>query len=166
MNKRFISKKIFDFVDNIFEVDEDIAETISILNKKGYYTKACCSGHIKDPRIYELYKNVKKLNKSDKKIGCIINQDKNNYDVLIPYTSTSIYIMFNKKYDFSTLPKGFYKKENNIIEKVIEYYDKDNKVDCNIINNMIKECNEDLCNWAKSLPDINKNNNVSRETLK
>ena len=30
---------------------------ISMLNKKGYYTKYCCSGHVKNPRIYELTKD-------------------------------------------------------------------------------------------------------------
>ena len=32
-------------IGNIIEVDELLIPTIRILNQKGYYTKACCSGH-------------------------------------------------------------------------------------------------------------------------
>lgn len=32
-------------INDYFEVDELIAPVISILNKKGYYTSFCCSGH-------------------------------------------------------------------------------------------------------------------------
>ena len=39
MNHKYIDSNTFEIVNNIIEVDEDIAETISILNKKGYYTK-------------------------------------------------------------------------------------------------------------------------------
>ena len=54
MNHKYINSETFEIMNNIIEVDEAIAETISILNKKGYYTKYCCSGHVKDPRLYEL----------------------------------------------------------------------------------------------------------------
>ena len=56
MNNKYIDKKTFEIVDNVFEVDEDIADIISILNKKGYYTKFCCSGHAKDLGIHYMYK--------------------------------------------------------------------------------------------------------------
>lgn len=44
---KYIDKKTFEIIDdsNYFEVDDNIANTISVLNKKGYKTKACCSGH-------------------------------------------------------------------------------------------------------------------------
>lgn len=32
------------------ELDPNIAETISILNKKGYYTKYCCEGHYENKK--------------------------------------------------------------------------------------------------------------------
>lgn len=44
MNNKYIDKKTFEIVDNVFKVDEDIADTISILNKKGYYTKYYMNG--------------------------------------------------------------------------------------------------------------------------
>ncbi len=31
-----------------FEVDEDIAELVLLLNKKGFFTAACCSGHAEE----------------------------------------------------------------------------------------------------------------------
>ena len=34
---KFIDVNTFEIVDNVFEVDDDIAETISILNKKSFY---------------------------------------------------------------------------------------------------------------------------------
>ena len=79
MNHKYINKETFEIVDNIFEVDEDIAETISILNKKGYYTKYCCSGHVKDPRLYELYNVKNNENFKFKKLGNIINEEKKTY---------------------------------------------------------------------------------------
>ena len=44
------------------EVDPNIANTISILNKKGFYTVYCCEGHDKDPAyIYFRHKHVMEL---------------------------------------------------------------------------------------------------------
>lgn len=50
---KYLNGNTFEIVNDIFEVDDLIAETISILNKKGYHTLYCCSGHVKDPRLYE-----------------------------------------------------------------------------------------------------------------
>ena len=43
----YIDAKTFDIVENpsVFEVDNKIAEAISILNKKGYRTIFSCQGH-------------------------------------------------------------------------------------------------------------------------
>lgn len=35
MNHKYLSGETFEVIDNIIEVDEDIAKTISVLNKKG-----------------------------------------------------------------------------------------------------------------------------------
>lgn len=153
MNNKYIDKKTFEIVDNVFEVDEDIADTISILNKRGYYTKFCCSGHIKDPRIYEIYENESILENKDNKIGYMVNIKENTCDILMPYTETLIYIMFDKDYNFKTLPNGF-KKEENTIEKFINYYDVDKRKKSNDIDKEIKEANKILYEWAYKLPDL------------
>lgn len=156
MNHKYINKKTFEIVDNVFEVDEDIAQTISILNKKGYYTKYCCSGHAKDSRLYELY-NVK--NDQDfefKNFGYIINQEKSNYDIIMPSIYTSVYIMFLSNYNFGSLPEGFNKADSDniddyVISKQICYYKDRKRKNLNIINKEIKDANDKLLKWAISL---------------
>ena len=43
---KFIDINTFEIKDNYFEVDDNIAEAISLLNKKGYKTRNCCEGHL------------------------------------------------------------------------------------------------------------------------
>ena len=144
MNHKYINSKTFEIVDDVFEVDEDIAEAISILNKKGYHTKYCCSGHVKDPRLYESYPLEKVENKN---LGYIIDDEK----ILMPYTCTTLYIMFDKEYNFPNIPANFI-KDDNVIECFIDYYDNDNKKSSKTIDEEIKHANTTLLNWVKSLP--------------
>ena len=152
MNHKYINAKTFEITDEVFEVDEDIATTISLLNKKGYYTKYSCTGHVKDPRLYELYKleNVGEF----KSLGYIV--DDNN--ILMPYTYTSVYIMFDNNYNFNNLPEGFYVSDddNCIISCEIYYYDSNLKrKSANIIDEEIKTANTKLLKWANDLPNNN-----------
>lgn len=153
MNNKYINKETFEIINNVFEVDEDIADTILILNKKGYYTKFCCSGHVKDPRIHEIYKNESILENKDNKIGYMVNIKKDTCDMLMPYTKTSIYVMFDKDYNFEILPSGF-KKNENTIEMFINYYEEDKRKIWNDIDKEIKEANKVLYEWAYKLPDL------------
>lgn len=156
MNHKYINKETFEIVDNVFEVDEDISQTISILNKKGYYTKYCCSGHAKDPRLYELY-NVKNNDDFEfKDLGYIVNQEKSNYDIIMPSINTSVYIMFESNYNFDNLPEGFNKVDNDniddyVISKEIYYYKNGKRKDWNVIDKEIKDANDKLLKWAISL---------------
>lgn len=150
MNNKYIDKETFEIVDNVFEVDEDIADTISILNKKGYYTKFCCSGHVKDPRIYEMYKDESILENKDNKIGYMVNIKEDTCYMLMPYTITKVYIMFDKDYNFKTLPNGF-KKYENTIEMFINYYDRGKRKKSNDIDKEIKDANKILYEWACNL---------------
>lgn len=156
MNHKYINKETFELVNNIFEVDEDIAQTVSILNKKGYYTKYCCSGHTKDPRLYELC-NVKNNDDFEyKTLGYMVNQEKDNYDIIMPYIYTSVYIMFKNNYNFDNLPEGFKKVSNDnvvdyVISKEIYYYENDKRKDWNTIDKEIKNANDKLLKWAISL---------------
>lgn len=99
---------------NKFEVDKDIAESISLLNKKGYYTRYSCSGHVKDPRMYEKYRVKKDERFNDKDLGYILKDDKDNYEILMPNRYTSIYLMFDKKYEFDNVPIGFYTLDDEV----------------------------------------------------
>lgn len=45
MNHKYLNSETFEVIDNIIEVDEDIAETISVLNKKGYCTNFLPKSH-------------------------------------------------------------------------------------------------------------------------
>lgn len=159
MNHKYINKETFEIVDNVFEVDEDIAQTISILNKKGYSTKYCCSGHAKNPRLYELY-NVKNSDDFEfKDLGYIVNQEKSNYDIIMPSIYTSVYIMFDSNYNFDSLPEDFNKVDNDniddyVISKEICYYKDGKRKDCNVIDKEIKDANDRLFEWAKNLPKI------------
>ena len=70
-----------------FECDELFAPIISILNRKGYKTKSCCSGHI--------------INE--------IPFSKNSFSLLYDYA----YIIFDKKYDFPQIPIHARIEDNN-----------------------------------------------------
>lgn len=147
MNHKYIDKNTFEIVDNVFEIDEDIALTISILNKKEYHTLYCCSGHVKDSRIYEKYP----IEKVDVDYDSYKIDDKY---ILIPPLDTTIYILFTEDYNFNNLPTGFTKDKNHM-EKVIEYYDNGIKKSNNEILKEIKDSNYELLEWAKSLPSRN-----------
>ena len=155
MNHKYLNSETFEIMDNVFGVDESIAETISMLNKKGYYTKYCCSGHTRDPRLYEMY-NVK--NNEDfelKSLGYVVNENMDSYNILMPYTFTAIYIMFEKAHNFNNLPNNF-KQNNNTIELIIDYYIKDKRKNWREIEREIDEANKILLEWVISLPDVKK----------
>lgn len=152
MNHKYIDNKTFDIIDNVFEVDEDIAEAISILNKKGYYTKFCCSGHVKEPRLYEMYNRKNNILYKDSYLGHVVNKNDDNYDILMPYTFTAAYITFSDKYNFDYLPVGFTKVDGFTIERIIEYYNNGKRKSSNYIDKEIKEVNRLLLSWANSLP--------------
>ena len=160
MFNKYIDKTTFEIVDNVFEVDEDIALAISILNKKGYYTKFCCSGHAKDPRLYELYNVNNDDNFEFKSLGYIVNQSDVSYDIVMPFMYTVVYIMFDVDYNFDNLPEGFNKIDDNsvsdyVISKKIYYYNDGKRKSWNDIDKEIKEANDKLLEWVVSLSNNN-----------
>ncbi len=156
MNHKYIDTKTFDIVNNVFEVDEKIAESISLLNKKGYYTRYSCSGHVKDPRMYEMYRVKKSEKFDDKDLGYVVKDNEDDYEILMPNRYTSIYVMFDKKYEFDNLPIGFYTLDDEVttIYKDIMYYENKIKKKSNDIESEIKKFNIKLLEWVKSLPII------------
>jgi len=174
-NHTFIDSESFEIIPDseIIEVDDDIAEAISILNKKGYKTEYCCSGHISANKYYSMicdkcFLNEEKL-KEDFIEYYICDVTDKRFKIIYPKTRTSIYIKFTKDYKFKNLPKGFEKvpiwdesqkefskTEFDTIEHIIDYY-QDNKVrDNKYVYNEIKDYNKLLLDWVKELP-LNKN---------
>ena len=138
---KYINNNTYEIINNVFEVDDLMGETISILNKKGYHTLYCCSGHVKDHRLYEKYHLHK-----DELDGIydyhIINEEDDYVDVLIPYQNTFLYIMFDKIYDFK-LPKDFrWVDEQTIYSYEISYYEDNKKRNSNDIQKEIESVNK------------------------
>ena len=73
--------------EGMFEVDELIAPVIARLNKRGYQTKFCCSGHHYPDKV-------------------LIN-DIEGHQLYIYMENMEAYILFEKVYDFPPLPSGW-----------------------------------------------------------
>lgn len=170
-NHTIINSKTYEIIDDneIIEVDDNIAEAISLLNKKGYYTKACCGGHVKPP-VY--YKKTCKISEYEPSPGnFIISQDKDEYTYFCLDDFTGIYIKFISDYHFQSIPDGFIKTpvwcdetndwsktEMDGIEVIINYFDSGIHKDFNDIQNEINKYNKILLDWVKKLPAINERN--------
>ena len=104
--------------DDYFEVDENIALVISMLNKKGYKTTFCCSGHA--------FANINEFRAEKKEdFDCLIflnlqdiRYENGRYKAFDKDNAKYCYIVFEKDYTFTELPEGFtYNKGNKTIEK-------------------------------------------------
>lgn len=150
-----IHKESFDVLDNCeqgkeneyFEVDENIALIISMLNKKGYKTTYCCSGHAFDG-ITELYAEDKST------FDCLIfsnlqdiRYENGRYKAVDRGNTKSCYIIFEKDYAFLELPEGFtYDKNDKRIEK--EYMSESDSYDLII---EIVDSMRELYEWTNEL---------------
>jgi hypothetical protein len=110
----------------LFEVDEMIAPVISLLNKKGYWTVYCCSGHFDDCK-YDGFNT----------------------------SNSSCYIMFVDKFEFKDikLPEGFSKEQDTYFQGRIgirKWYKSENR-DWNRMLE-IMDTMKDLYDWAVKLP--------------
>ena len=110
---------------SLFEVDELIAPIISTLNKKGYKTSFCCSGHLTSVK---------------EKHGSEIPND-------------SCYIMFEKRYSIlNELPKKFKLDCNEITEDkriiIRKYYNECNRF-YEIMNTM-----KELYEWVNNMKSL------------
>lgn len=169
-NHTFIDSKTYEIIPDsrIIEVDDEIAETISVLNKKGYRTEYCCGGHINKYEYYSMicdksFMDEEKLKKDfiEYYISDISNE---RFRIVYPKPLSSIYIKFIKDYKFENLPLGFEKvstfdKEKfDIIEHIINYYQNSVVRDNKDVYNEIIKYNKLLLEWANNLPDINERN--------
>lgn len=74
----------------------------------------------------------------------------------MPNKYTSIYVMFDKKYESDNLPIDFYTLDNEVttIYKEIMYYENNINKKSNDIESEIDKSNVELLEWVKSLPII------------
>ena len=154
MSNKYINKKTYELLDNVFSVDEEIAETISLLNKKGYDTVSSCSGHIKEPVFYKRIYDIHEKINIDNVDSYIVEKNKNTITILSTVSINSIYIKFDNNYIFKTIPQGFqYDSESNVIEHIIKNYSNDKRVPSNLLNSEMIKYNKLLFDWTKTLPD-------------
>ena len=100
--------------DYYFEIDDLIALPVQVLNRKGYKTQACCSGHPFDI-VTELF-SMENITPGERvgrgkvfKVEEIINEKRPEfkYRVLSRRDTRQCYILFDDNTTLSGLPKGF-----------------------------------------------------------
>ena len=168
-NVKYIDKNTFEIRDDVFEVDDLIADTIILLNKKGYKTKYCCAGHndksIRTGLVNKQETEGDLLKRYDIDV-ITITKENEKFRIYFRPSSTDIYIMFDKDYLFKTLPKGFKKQgkwdkekhdysktEFDTITMTLSYFNGHTRKTDEAIKEDIKLNNHLLYEWVKSLPD-------------
>ena len=148
---------------NAFICDKLIAPCVSILNKKGYKTKASCSGHYK-LEYYEYFDcDLKFLDEYSKDERIIIKRIKDNgFDYIEEVDCTHIYILFDGIYHFDKLPDNFKCEDfesRSCVDCKVDYYDKfNNKRMRSKVEKELEEKCEVLRNWASNLPELKERN--------
>lgn len=145
--------------NNCFEVDGLIAKSIQLLNRKGYKTSFCCSGHYGSDKteIVELYDEHENV------IG----------ETEVSEIRSSIYVAFVEGVELPCIPCGWY--VDDLYPNVIRATINDNAALRNkegidglrerlrVFKQILKR-NAQLYSWARTLPclDIknNKNNGI------
>lgn len=144
-NSVCINDTTFDIMkmENCFMVDYKLGKTISILNKKGYYTELCSKAKIYNP--FMLADTI--YNLAEEKILEINDNTKEKLKKVITlFDNESTIIMFKEPYSFVNLPAGFKIAENKL------YY-----------NLRILKDSSDI--EFKSLMELDKENTTSLENL-
>ncbi len=159
----YIDKETYEIYEEApytFNCDKKIAYAVSAMNKKGYKTKAACSGHYKVEFQEELNVDKSFLSECQQNPRCIIKEVREtNFDVWTEIDYTILYVLFKERYDFLALPENFtldaYNEvfPNTRIQAFISYYDEKGKRKSKeeIELEIDKNC-ERLNEWAKRLP--------------
>lgn len=118
--------------ENCFEVDEVIALSVCELNKKGYATKFCCSGHIfSDATPWH--------NESGEIIG------------KMTMSNASGYISFKEKISLNTVPPGAVLEDLSKDDVTNLYFMYDSKDGTPELQSEITKMMVNLYEWTKSL---------------
>jgi len=141
-----------------FICDKRIAPVVSILNKKGYHTYASCGGHYKI-EFYEWFdedlSNLEEYKKDNRII--IKNIKDNSFDFWSEVDFTSIYILFDKMYEFDSVPDLFEISNTDSrisIECKVNYYDENNiKKKRVVVEDELDSLCDKLKKWAENLQD-------------
>lgn len=123
----------------VIELDASVAESVRILNKKGYVTYSCCGGHISPESLISGLPIISHINFMGYSLPKNINLPNG--------------FIKNGKYQIITIervviPKNKYKKSKNKKYCGIELTDKELMNEYNNLANVWI----DLMDWAKSLP--------------
>lgn len=155
-NYMCLNSKTFEVIEleNCLVLDRKIGEIISILNKKGYYTKMCSEASVFKPfLIADLINNLleskllKIKGETIETLKEIIKKD--------DYESTII--IFKENYFFKNLPKGF-KIINNSLIYYLSVLKNCSQLDFKSLVELDKEKEASFINlkkWAKELPPRN-----------
>ena len=170
----FINKNDFSIVSyvsdcilskNYFECDDLIAPAISLLNKKGYKTEFCCSGHpysVIDSMAASAYPSEKDIenigiisivpSENTKDIPDWVDKKEYSYYITFynSYPDCGFYVTFKEDYEFNNLPKGAYIHEEGGIYWNI---DEPSTNDFNMVTR-IYEFNKAFYEWVEKLPSL------------
>lgn len=91
-------------IENSFIVSEKLGKTISILNKKGYYTELCSKATLSQPFIIS---NIIHNLIEEKLIEVNEYTTEKMRKIIDMYDCESTIIIFKKNYEFKNLPNGF-----------------------------------------------------------
>ena len=113
-NYTCLDSKTFNVEKDIIAIDKQLSKTISILNKKGYYTEICSSASIS--RTFQISAIIHDL--IEEKLLIINDNTKDKIkNIIKKYDYDSTLIIFKEEYKFDDLPKGY-----KLIGKNLYYY--------------------------------------------
>jgi len=151
---KYININTYDIVENpmVFVVDPRLANIISILNKKGYYTSGCDMSCVEKANVFSIM-----LNKIFKNNVIDDSLDEKIIKYILMYGSGSMFIIFDKV-DNISIPSDFYKLKNGLACDVIPVKQIDGIMYIKTQEELNQEVSEKLKNlteWANSLPISN-----------
>lgn len=143
----------FDLDDKCFAVDKQLAKTIEILNKKGYYTEICSKASIFHAfLVSNIFHDL-----MEEKLIIVDKQTKEKLINLINHFDyESTIILFKEKYPFEYLPKG-YKLFDKNLDYNLSILKTDKAIKFKSLIELEKELNKSLKlleSWAEKLPNI------------